>query len=84
MDSKTINPLAADEIVAALSTPGRKARLRRWTPEFLEQLGDVPDPEEGIAVHRTSHSTRHHSALPVQQRNRDSGLRSHQSARHGR
>lgn len=46
MVNKTTNPRAAEEIVAALSTPGRQARLQRWTPEFLDRLGDGPDPEE--------------------------------------
>jgi len=83
MDSKITNPLAADEIVAALATPGRQARLRRWSAEFLDRLGDVPDLEEGAPTHRPGR-TRHHAGLPVQRCNRDSGLRAQQAARHGR
>lgn len=84
MVNKTTNPRAAEEIVAALSTPGRQARLRRWTPEFLEHLGDVPDPEECLPVRRPGLAGRRHPALPVQHYNRDNGARSHQAARHGR
>jgi hypothetical protein len=84
MDSKITNRLAADEIVAALSTPGRQARLRRWTPEFLDQLGDVPDLEEGAPIRRLRDSNSRHPALPAQPCSRDSVLRSRQSARHGR
>jgi hypothetical protein len=81
MDSKITNPLAGDEIVAALSTPGRQARLRRWSAEFLDRLGDVPDLEEGAIIRPGQ--TRH-AGLAVQQCNRDSGLRAQQAARHGR
>jgi len=84
MDSTTTNPLAADKIVAALSTPGRQARLRQWSPEFLDRLGDMPDPDEAAPNLRPAHSIRHRAALPVQHCDRDSGARSLQSARHGR
>jgi len=46
MVKKTINPKAAADIMRALSLPGRKTRLRHWTPEFLDFLGDFPDPDE--------------------------------------